>query len=275
MKPLISYYGGKQNLLDVILPNIPPHKTYIEPFCGGAAVFWAKPLAEVNYINDTNEELINMYRMVKTRGAEVWEYIQGTLYSRAEHDKAKHAYNNPEQYTEVERAALLIINAMQGFSSIINTAWAQENGNIRRNLWNNYRARKIMPYMKKLEAAHVEKMDGAELIKRRGHKDAFIFVDPPYIDTDCAHYEGYTQQDLLNLIEALEQTKGKFMLCHYPNETISDAAKANGWCLIEKRQPLAVDARSETKYKTEVMIANYPISLTGGYNQTSLFGTDM
>ena len=32
MKTPISYYGGKQNMLKELLPLIPPHKTYIEPY---------------------------------------------------------------------------------------------------------------------------------------------------------------------------------------------------------------------------------------------------
>lgn len=38
----ISYYGGKQSMLPHILPLIPKHEIYVEPFFGGGAVFWAK-----------------------------------------------------------------------------------------------------------------------------------------------------------------------------------------------------------------------------------------
>lgn len=61
MKTPISYYGGKQNLVATILPLIPDHVTYVEPFLGGGAVFWTKPKSEVEVINDTNRELINFY----------------------------------------------------------------------------------------------------------------------------------------------------------------------------------------------------------------------
>lgn len=38
----ISYYGGKQRLISKILPLIPEHNLYCEPFLGGAAIFFAK-----------------------------------------------------------------------------------------------------------------------------------------------------------------------------------------------------------------------------------------
>lgn len=40
MKTPISYYGGKQSMLTTILPLIPEHSIYVEPFFGGEAVFF-------------------------------------------------------------------------------------------------------------------------------------------------------------------------------------------------------------------------------------------
>ena len=39
----VTYYGGKQRMLNEILPKIPVHACYVEPFFGGGAVFFAKP----------------------------------------------------------------------------------------------------------------------------------------------------------------------------------------------------------------------------------------
>jgi DNA adenine methylase len=44
---------------------IPEHRIYCEPFCGGAAVFFAKEPSEVEIINDTNGELINFYEVCR------------------------------------------------------------------------------------------------------------------------------------------------------------------------------------------------------------------
>lgn len=37
-RPPISYYGGKQIMAKHILPLIPPHRIYTEPFFGGGAI---------------------------------------------------------------------------------------------------------------------------------------------------------------------------------------------------------------------------------------------
>ena len=64
LKTPISYYGGKQRLVKTILPNFPTHTLYAEPFCGGAALFFAKEASEIEVLNDTNSELINFYRVL-------------------------------------------------------------------------------------------------------------------------------------------------------------------------------------------------------------------
>ena len=52
VKTPISYYGGKQSMLKHILPIIPKHSNYVEPFFGGGAVFWAKDPKATEIIND-------------------------------------------------------------------------------------------------------------------------------------------------------------------------------------------------------------------------------
>lgn len=46
LKTPISYYGGKQTMLQYILPEIPKHLVYTECYAGGAAVYWARSLQQ-------------------------------------------------------------------------------------------------------------------------------------------------------------------------------------------------------------------------------------
>ena len=64
-KPVFSWQGGKRWLVKELLPMIPPHKMYVELFCGGGALLCAKPKSAAEVINDKNSELVNLYRIVK------------------------------------------------------------------------------------------------------------------------------------------------------------------------------------------------------------------
>ena len=51
-KALFRSPAGKRNVVARLLPLIPPHKTYVEPFVGSAAVFFGKEPADVSVLND-------------------------------------------------------------------------------------------------------------------------------------------------------------------------------------------------------------------------------
>ena len=65
MKPPILYPGGKTNMIKNVLKLIPAHSQYVEPFCGGASIFWAKEMASHNVLNDTFSGILNFYRVVR------------------------------------------------------------------------------------------------------------------------------------------------------------------------------------------------------------------
>lgn len=63
-KPILKWAGGKTQMLEDLLPKVPPsYGRYIEPFFGGGAMFFALQ-PEQAVIADSNPELINLYRQV-------------------------------------------------------------------------------------------------------------------------------------------------------------------------------------------------------------------
>ncbi|MBD3660605.1 MAG: DNA adenine methylase, partial [Arenibacter algicola] len=95
MKTPISYYGGKQSMVKTILPLIPEHKMYIEPFFGGGAVFWAKEPSRSEVVNDVNMNIVNFYEVMKHSFFDLRKKIEGTLHSRETYKKALITYECP------------------------------------------------------------------------------------------------------------------------------------------------------------------------------------
>ncbi|MBL7992840.1 MAG: Dam family site-specific DNA-(adenine-N6)-methyltransferase [Candidatus Kapabacteria bacterium] len=71
--PFLKWVGGKRQLMPSIVELLPPNITYLnysEPFIGGGAVlFHLQPRNAV--INDFNEELINVYNVIKNNVTEL------------------------------------------------------------------------------------------------------------------------------------------------------------------------------------------------------------
>lgn len=82
-------------MLSHILPIIPEHKIYIEPFFGGGAVYWAKEPARTEIINDVNMNIVNFYEVLKHSYFELRKRIEATLHSRETYKKALIIYECP------------------------------------------------------------------------------------------------------------------------------------------------------------------------------------
>ena len=71
--PILRWAGGKRQLLDDIISRLPPrdeYNNYFEPFCGGAALFFALEPAN-GHLNDINDPLIHFYRHFRDNPGEI------------------------------------------------------------------------------------------------------------------------------------------------------------------------------------------------------------
>lgn len=87
--PIVPWIGGKRRLAKYILPLFPEHTCYVEPFCGGAALFFLKKPGKVEVINDINGDLMNLYRVVKHHPDEFLRQFEWSLVGREEYDRLK------------------------------------------------------------------------------------------------------------------------------------------------------------------------------------------
>lgn len=235
MKPPISYYGGKQRMSSKIVPLIPKHTVYVEPFAGGAAVFFAKPWPQVTnknhyreYLNDKDERIINFYRVLQTpvKRDELIERLQMTLYSEAEHKKAKELDNG----TDVDRAWAYYVNSQQSFSNVLNTGWSRGiYGRTLQATWANKIA-ELPQYLHRMASVGIACQDALTIIKQYDSPQTFFYCDPPYPNANQGHYAGYTLQDFQTLVDTLNQCQGSFILSNYDQP---DAIIPTDWQRIE------------------------------------------
>ncbi len=256
LKTPITYYGGKQLMVKHILPNIPEHRTYIEPFCGGAAIFFAKEKSELEILNDTNRELINFYQVVQNDFVSLEKEINISLHSRDLHRKAWVIYNNPDLFSELKRAWAVWILSAQGFGGQLSSTWGRDKTQSKTvKTIRNKRESFTEDFAIRLQDVSLESRDAIRVIKSSDHKDAFHYCDPPYYNADMGHYDGYTIEDYEMLLKTLSEIEGKFLLSSYPSEILSKYTKKHEWHTVKIEQ--AVHASSKGKRKVEVLTSNY------------------
>ncbi len=262
MKTPISYYGGKQMMLKEILPLIPTHDMYVEPFFGGGAVFWAKEPVKTEVINDVNGNIVNFYKVLKHSYFDLAKKINETLLSRDIYKKALIIYDMPWLFDDdpVVRAWAFYVVTNQGFSCKIGT-WGYDK-NKRAYTFQNKVDTFSEDLSKRLKYVQIENNEAHKVMLSRDKETAFHYIDPPYIDSNQGHYGGYTHEHYKRDLDAISQLKGKFLLSSYDSDILQDYIKKHGWYVKYIDKPLCASNGNKIKTrkrKIEVLTANYPI----------------
>jgi DNA adenine methylase len=111
-----------------------------------------------------------------------------------------------------------------------------------------------------LALVQLENRDALKVIQTRDKEDTFFYIDPPYFNSDCGHYDGYTELDFKALLNLLSSIKGRFLLSSYPSPVLDEFVKSNDWQQLTFNKHLSATSKKGSR-KTEVLTSNYPLNL--------------
>jgi len=206
--PIIPWIGGKRRLADRLIPLFPPHKCYVEVFAGGAALYFLRPPADVEVINDINGELVNLYRVVKHHLEEFVRQFKWALSSR---EVFKWLQDTPpETLTDLQRAARFFYLQHQCFG-----------GKVEGQTWGTATTAppvNLLRIEEQLSAAHlrlsqtfVERLHWRECLERYDRPHTFFYMDPPYWET-AGYGVPFPFDEYRAMAQAFKTLKGKAML---------------------------------------------------------------
>lgn len=195
------YAGGKFYARRLILEHIPEHDYYIEPFAGGASIFFAKPKASRNILNDVDNELIGVYRAIKDRPDDLLNFLKRRTEetSRIPDDlthgvevgeplpatKELHSFfkSRFEPLNDIERAGRWFYLNRTSYSGIMNSQnmyWGYgDKFSMQPKNWEA----NIRRTSEKLQSVVLSSADFEDVIDT-APDGAFLFVDPPYYGAD-------------------------------------------------------------------------------------------
>jgi DNA adenine methylase len=259
MKTPISFYGGKQSLIKKILPLIPDHFCYVEPFLGGGAVFFAKSPSKIEVLNDIDGYLINFYKVVKTNYQELKKIFDTTLNSRKQYFEARNIFRDKNNFSDVENAWAFWILTQESYKRKFNAGWGcTKTGNKMMGIIKNKIENFTEEYCERLRMVQIECKDAIEVIKNYDTEKTFFYCDPPYFNSECGPYKNYSENDFEMLLKILSAVKGKFLLSSYPSDLLEKYKNNNSWKQIQLEKYLNMSSSQEkSKSKTEVLTANY------------------
>jgi DNA adenine methylase len=251
-------------MIDKILPLIPEHILYCEPFFGGGSIFFAKEPSKIEIINDINDNLINFYRCIQENFEDLKYEINKTLHSRTMYKESLEIYNNPDKYNKIIRAWAFWYQCNMSFACGPGKGFGlakekQGGGGPHYVYWKKEKFTKI--YTERLKSTTIENKNALDIIKNFDSILAFFYIDPPYFNSCCGHYSGYSEDDFVELLNILSNIKGKFLLSCYPSDVIYEFSKNINWKIKKfKNIKVAVNnVNKNNKLKTELLVYNYNI----------------
>jgi DNA adenine methylase len=214
----LKYPGAKWVLAQWIIAQFPEHTTYIEPYFGSGAVFFTKEPAKYEIINDIDEQVVNLFRVIRSQGDELACQIEMTPWSRKEYYES---YNLNGQPLEDARRFLVRCWQAHGVKTSDKTGWMnigpKVNGSTT-SRWNKLPGR-ILAAIERLKNTEIECIPALELIQRfQDASNCLLYVDPPYILTTRSgrmyKHEMHNPEHIA-LLDALDKHAGPVVLSGY------------------------------------------------------------
>lgn len=270
--PFLKWVGGKRQLvpeIKKILPKGMARLVYYEPFIGGGALlFELQPGRAV--INDYNEELVNVYRVIKDHPEELIEDL------RKHENTAEYFYEIRsidrtalfDNLTEIERASRIIYLNKTCFNGLYRVNNAGEFnvpfGKYKNpNIVNKPVIKAVSRY---LNTADIQILNGDyEEALADIPLNSFVYFDPPYYPiSESSNFTGYVQGGwakndqirLRNVCDSLNERGIKFLLSNSSADFIKDIYSNYDIHIVKATRSVNSDSTKRGQID-EFLIRNY------------------
>lgn len=199
--PVLKWVGGKRQLIEEIEPLIPKKiSTYVEPFVGGAAIlFHIQPKKAI--INDFNNELMNVYRVIKENPNGLIKLLEKHKEANSEEyyyeTRALDRTPDYEKFSNEEKAGRILYLNKTCYNGLfrVNSS-GQFNAPYGKyknpSIVNDVTIKAVSNYF---NSANIKFLNGDYKEALKGlRKGAFIYFDPPYMPvSSSSNFTGYTE----------------------------------------------------------------------------------
>ena len=272
-KPFVKWAGGKRQIIDKLKQYVPDeYNTYYEPFIGGGALLFE--LAPKNaVINDSNEELMNVYKclcdeekfkkMCSLLNHYETEHSEDFYYEIRNKDKNKNTYNRLSDYAKAARTIYLNKACFNGLYRVNK----KNEFNVpfgKKTKVNTYEGSNLITVSNYLTMNNIKilSVDFEEAVKDVKEKD-FVYFDPPY-DSETSTFNSYTEEGfskdeqirLAKVFKELDRKGAFVMLSNHNTSLINDLYKEYNIHLIEAKRNINSNGKKRGKVE-EVIITNY------------------
>ncbi len=227
MLAILKYPGSKWQIAKWIIGHFPEgyqNMTYLEPFFGSGSIFFNKDRSRIETINDLDDNVVNLFKVMREWPEELAYQISMTPWSRTEYDISYQPASN-----EVEQARRFMVRTWQAFGCLTScrTGWRNnitaENRTVQK--FHSKLPDEMLSMCNRLrhtknETVQIEHQDAFKLIERYNRTDVLMYLDPPYL-ISTRHGKMYkhefTDDDHIRLLNFCRESRAKIIISGYEN----------------------------------------------------------
>jgi len=250
-KTIWSSPAGKKRLAKRLAAMLPPHRVYVEPFAGSAAVLFNKEPAELEVINDADTGVADAYRLIKGLTPQQLTRLEKLPWT-GDKDTFLRLYDSTPTSDLAKLHRFLYVthfsymkSRRRGFSPTHAGVPATTVARLRKH---GPRLAKVRIYGSDYEPV-VRKYDGP---------DTAFFLDPPYHGFHAAVGEAQFQER--RFANVLKDLKGKWLLTYGVRGELPRLLKEAGYPVKRIRTKRAIRrgvGGDGPTLMTQIVSANY------------------
>ncbi|NJK44515.1 MAG: DNA adenine methylase [Pleurocapsa sp. SU_196_0] len=92
---MLKWAGAKWRVAEWIASRLPTHETYLEPFFGSGAVFFSKDPVKIELLNDLDQNVVNLFRVIREQTLELADACAFTPWAQDEYASSVTALRTP------------------------------------------------------------------------------------------------------------------------------------------------------------------------------------
>lgn len=266
--PIVKWVGGKRQLMFELLKNMPQnYNRYFEPFIGGGALFFELQ-PDNAYISDMNEELINLYQVVRDNVDELITDLQKHNISKEYFMEIRNIDRTEdyENWSDVQKASRFIYLNRTCFNGMYRVN-SKGEFNVPFGHYKNPRIldeNNLINCSNLLQRTEIKHADFSEILKKVKKGD-FVYFDPPYVPlNETSSFTSYTkdgfdldmQLGLREVCDELDSMGVKFLLSNSDTQFVNELYENYNIKKVFASRQINANADGRGKI-TEVLVRNY------------------
>jgi DNA adenine methylase len=252
---ILRRLGNKQRIAKEIQKNFPEHKIYIEPFFGAGGMFFNKPKAKHNIVNDLDSDVFNLFQVVINQKEE----LEKAFYIMPIHQDLLNYWKINKEVDPIKKALRFLF--LSNFTFLGKQDCLSYSSNASVNATKDKFNTLLSETYKLIYDVPFNNTDFKKFLKdisfptdgRNNEGKTLIYCDPPYLNTvDKYEMDGWNEDDSNDLFDCLKQSKCMFAMSEFNHPFIIEQAEKRGLNVV------IIGERNNLKNRRiEILVTNY------------------